>query len=136
MQIVFLIILAQFEKIEEKLQIEKIEGKPKEIEEEIITIVNCKIKDEEETKELNKKQLLQLNFVESIVYEGNANDSESNLLLPTEYEKGPHFKHFVKIESVGDIKKIRANSGINVEMIRYSNDDNNINSPLNKSQII
>lgn len=74
------------------------------------------------------------------------NDSESNLPLPNEYENAPNFNHFddMKDNSAsnlsksgeGEVKKPRTNSGggLSLNAVRYSCSEENVNSPLNKSQ--
>lgn len=67
-------------------------------------------------------------------YKGSV-DSESNLVLPNEYDTIiPKFSHFEKQKPEENAKKSRNNSEIRVEKLRYSCEDDNLNSPMNKSQ--
>ena len=76
------------------------------------------------------------------------NDSESNLPLPNEYDNAPNFNHFdeMKGNSASNLskggesegKKPRTNSGggLSLNAVRYSCLEENVNSPLSKSQKI
>lgn len=69
-------------------------------------------------------------------------DSESNLTLPNEYDKAPSMNHLDSINEgnenplkKSDSKKERANSGFPaLKAVRYSYEEDNVNSPLSKSQ--
>ena len=76
--------------------------------------------DEANVKEVNGIQIKQMN-----------QDSEANLALPNEYEKEPNMIHLEDSEK----KQIRKSSLLNMDiLVRYSFEENNVNSPLNKSQ--
>ena len=65
------------------------------------------------------------------------NDSESNLALPNEYEKEPNMIHLNNVRTGSiDLKKSRTNSSLNINNVRYSCEEDNVNSPLNKIQNI
>ena len=74
-------------------------------------------------------------------------DSESNLPLPNEYDNAPNLNHFdeMKNNSASNLskggesegKKPRTNSGgLSLNAVRYSCLEENVNSPLSKSQKI
>lgn len=67
-------------------------------------------------------------------YKGSV-DSESNLTLASEYDTIiPKFSHFEKQKAEENGKNSRKNSDLKLEKLRYSCEDDNLNSPISKSQ--